>query len=76
MLGKPLISFTYEEFHLLNSREKIQYFQDILSNYFPESLLQVKDNGSELLPKQARSKTYADKITNYQKLVQIGFFGN
>ena len=76
MLGKPLISFTYEEFHLLNLQQKINYFQELLGNYFPESLLQVTDNGNELLPKQDRSKTYSDKITNYAELVEIGFFRN
>jgi hypothetical protein len=76
MFGKPLISFTYEEFHLLSLQQKIKYFQEILTNYLPPHLLQVKDNGNELLPKQDKSKTYAEKITNYAELVEIGFFRN
>lgn len=70
----PTFHFSYEIFHQLDTTNKINHLRGIFQNFIPPQFLKVKTKDSNLLHKQDRSVEYCQKITNYNELVELGFF--
>ena len=72
----PFVRLNYEIFHELNNLEKQKFLQGIWLKYLPPDLSVLEERDSEMLEKQDTSKSYEDKISNYEnsRIFSINFF--
>ena len=67
----PFVRLNYESFHELNNLEKQKFLQGIWLKYLPPDLSVLEERDSEMLEKQDTSKSYEEKISNYEEFKNI-----
>lgn len=61
------IQIYYEYFHKMNQKDQVEYLSLILTNYIDIDII-IKNNYYNIFKKQDLSKSYADKIENYEEV--------